>query len=241
MSSFADTIPRSNPEPGPPRTGRLALAFQDTLTATVRLRTNRQAVADAAAFRSHLKRLIGQADQEARRSGYAGEYVKLAVFAVIAFIDESVLASPQPSFADWPRRPLQEEVFGEHMGGEVFFDNLRRLVASQDTEDLADLLEVYQLCMLLGFQGRYSRENGGELRSMMSAVSDKIVRIRGASGELSPAWTLPNDEVTPESQDPWIRRLGLVGLAIFALAAVLWVIYRLVLGSGAADLQALVG
>jgi type VI secretion system protein ImpK len=223
------------------RRGFLALAFQDALTATVRLRAGRQAAADASSFRSHLKRLLNQADQEARAAGYPGQYAKLAMFAVIAFIDESVLGSGQPTFADWPRQPLQEEVFGEHMGGEVFFDNLRRLMGSQDSEELADVLEVYLLCLLLGFQGRYSRESGGELGSLTSALSDKIVRIRGASGELSPRWSIPHDEVAPESRDPWINRLGLAALLLFALAAVMWIIFRLALGSGANDLQSLVG
>src|SRR5512147_412863 len=106
------------------RRGTLALALQEALTAVVRLRANRQTAADAESFRAHLKQLLASADDQARRSGYDQGSVKRAIYAVTVFLDESVLNSSQPMFADWPRKPLQEEIFGGHMGGEVFFQNL---------------------------------------------------------------------------------------------------------------------
>ena len=50
-------------------------------------------------------------------AGYSAEDVKLAGFALVAFLDESVLASGNPVFADWPAKPLQEELFGTHVAG----------------------------------------------------------------------------------------------------------------------------
>ena len=132
-------------EQGHRRHGELALALQEVLTATVRLRANRQVAADAESFRRHIKHVLAASEESARRAGYAGEDVKLALFAVVAFLDESVLNSAQPMFADWPRKPLQEEIFGGHMGGESFFRHLHQLLARQDADDLADVLEVFQL------------------------------------------------------------------------------------------------
>src|SRR3712207_2923562 len=104
-----------------PRRGQLALTLQEAFTAVVRLRSNRQVAANVEAFRAQMKQVLAAAEQEARRIGYAGDDVRYALFALIAFIDESVLNSSQPMFADWGRRPLQEEVFGGHTGGELFF------------------------------------------------------------------------------------------------------------------------
>jgi type VI secretion system protein ImpK len=101
--------------------GDLALALQEAFTVAVRLRAGRQVAADATSFRAHIKQLLGAADQRARAAGYDGDTVKLAVYAFIALLDESVLTSGQPMFAEWARQPLQEEVFGEHMAGENFF------------------------------------------------------------------------------------------------------------------------
>jgi type VI secretion system protein ImpK len=203
------------------RRGVLALALQEPLTATERLRANRQSATDAPAFRSHIKQLLSAAHEEARRAGYAGEDIKLAIYAVVAFLDESALNSHHPAFAEWPRQPLQEELFGGHMGGETFFQNLQTLLGGQDTDDLADVLEVYQLCLLLGFQGRYGGAGPNEVRAWTTAVADKLARIRGGPQTLSPGWALPGEEVIPIPRDPWVRPLGYTALAVFAVSAFL--------------------
>ncbi len=43
--------------------------------------------------------------------------IQLSFSAVVAFLDESVLTLQSPIFADWPQRPLQEELFGHHQDG----------------------------------------------------------------------------------------------------------------------------
>src|SRR5881396_3208232 len=134
---------------GAPRRGLLAVALQEVLTAIGRVRANHQSVTDAATFRNHVKQLLSGAHEEARRAGYASEDVKLAIYAIVMFLDESILNSPLPALAGWSRKPLQEELFGEHMGGEVFFENLRTMIGLQDAEELVDVLEVYQLWLHL--------------------------------------------------------------------------------------------
>ena len=57
--------------------------------------------------------------------------MRLATFAVVAFLDESILNSNNPLFADWPRMPLQEELFGVHTAGEMFFNCIDRLMAKE--------------------------------------------------------------------------------------------------------------
>jgi type VI secretion system protein ImpK len=222
------------------RTENLALMLQEVLTAIVRLRSNRQAVSDANSFRIHMREALKLADQEARKRGYNSDAIQLAVFAVVAFLDESILNSRNPLFADWPRKPLQEELFGTHMAGEVFFQNLQKLLGQTDSQELADLLEVYYLCVLLGFGGRYSMGNKGDLRSIMDAVGEKIRRIRGYSPDLSPAWMLPKEAARLTSGDPWVRRLGIAAIGCAALALLLFVIFKFSLGSGISDLRALV-
>ena len=207
--------------PGSPallrRHENLALIFQEILVGSERLRTGRQTVADPAAFRQQVIDALKTADQQARNQGYAAEDIKLAIFAVVAFVDESVLNLRLPVFADWPRRPLQEELFGHHVAGEIFFKNLQELLGKSDSQDLADLLEVYLMCLLLGFAGRYSLGDRGELRAITDATNEKIRRIRGSAAMLSPgvgasAGSAPkagNRSAGPKDRD---RRRGMPGL-----------------------------
>ena len=88
-------------------------------------------------------------------------------------LDESILNSRNPLFADWSRKPLQEEMFGIHIAGETFFQYAQQLLARPDSPEAADLLEVYYLCLLLGYCGRYSVGDRGELQAVKDAMAAK--------------------------------------------------------------------
>ncbi len=215
----------------------LALIYQEVLTAITRLRANRQNVDDAQVFRTHLRSALAAAEQDAMGAGYGPEDVRLATFAVVAFLDESALNSGNPVFADWPRLPLQEEMFGHHMAGEIFFQNIEKLLARPDTHVTADVLELYQLGLLLGYKGRYSLAGVELLRPIIESVAEKIRRIRGMSKELSPGWAAPKDTVNVTAPDTWVKKLMVITVASVVLALVLFGVYKLMLSSGVSDLK----
>jgi type VI secretion system protein ImpK len=209
----------------------LALIFQEVLTAIERLRGNRQGVNDAEAFRHHTREALKNAAAAGLAAGYNADDVRLATFAAVAFLDESVLNSQNPIFADWLRKPLQEELFNVHIAGETFFQNLQQLLGRNDSADLADVLEIHHLCMLLGFCGRYSAGNRGELGQIMNMTGEKIRRIRGPFGPLSPNWA-PPPEKARTAADPWVRKLGIIAAVCAGLMIFLFVLYKIVLNSG---------
>ena len=221
----------------PVGSGRLALILQELLTATARLRADRQAVPDAAAFRSQLMELVRRADQESASAGYAPADARLGIFAAVALLDESALNSRQPALADWARRPLQEELFGGHMGGEWFFQHVEQLLARPDSPALLDLLEVHHLCLQLGFRGRYGADDRGALHAVASRLDERVSRVRGTPGDLVPAWRPPNDAVA--ARDPWIPRLVIGLAASVVLAAALWGVAAFSLRGSARGLDAL--
>jgi type VI secretion system protein ImpK len=234
------TAPADAPSRIPPQRGRLAYALQDAFTVTVRLRTGRQVATDAGQFRTRMKSLLASSDREARQAGYSADYVKRAVYAFVAFLDESVLNSHQAMFSDWARQPLQEEIFGDHMAGETFFRHLHDLLGRQDAEELADTLEVYHLCLLLGFRGRFGSVEHGELRALVAEVGDKIRRIRQGAEPLAPAWALP-PEVPVPPRDPWLRTFGVVAGGSFVAALALWGLFTWLLSGSIGGLETLAG
>ena len=223
--------------PTAPRTDNLALIFQEVLTAIVWLRSNRQELSDAESFRYSIREAIKAAIQEARNhGGYNAEDIKMATLALVGFLDESVLNLRNPMFADWPRKPLQEELFGIHMAGEIFFRNLEQLMGRPDSADLADLLEVHYLCLLLGYGGRYSIGGKGELQGITTATGDRIKRIRGASYD--PFMQLLDEpEVVKATEDPWVKKLLIVAAACFVLVLALFLTFKIVLGSSAHEVS----
>jgi type VI secretion system protein ImpK len=213
----------------------LALAFQEVFTAIVRLRYNRQSVPSSEAFRAHIKQALRVSEQEARSGGYNSEDVKQAMFALVAFLDESALGCRNPAFSDWARLPLQAELYGHQLAGEVFFQELQKTLNRSDSLETTDLLEVYYLCLLLGFKGRYAA--GGDLRAIMAGIQEKIRRVRGPSGALSPRGAIPSEAVRLTQSDPWVRRLAIAAIGSSLLAVTLFVVFKLLLISGVSELS----
>jgi type VI secretion system protein ImpK len=96
------------------------------------------------------------------------------------------------------------------------------------------MLEVYYLCLLLGFKGRYAA--GGDLRSIMASAKEKICRARGPSSALSPQGGVPAEAVRLVQSDPWIRNLALGAVASSLVALVAFLIFKFMLTSGASEL-----
>jgi type VI secretion system protein ImpK len=201
------------------KTNNLALAFQEVFTVILRTRFFVQHVENAESFRATLRKMISAAVKDASAMGYSDEASKMAIYAMIGFLDESVLNSKDPTFADWARRPLQEEMFGGHVAGELFFRNVTELLNRPESAEVADVLELHALCLLLGYRGRFAFGDASEIHSILHRIREKIARIRGAYALFRPAET-PAAPPAPK-RDPWVRRLALTAilLAVFTLLA----------------------
>jgi type VI secretion system protein ImpK len=220
------------------RSENLALIYQELFTVIVRVRSNRQATRDAESFRANMRNALKSAEQASLARGYNAQDTRLASFAAVALLDESILNSRNPVFADWARKPLQEELFGGHVAGELFFQSLDRLLGGKDSNELADLLEVYELCLLLGYRGRYGMSGPEALRGYKEAIAEKIRRTRGAAGPFSRGWANALQAAPVRRRDPWIRRLVIAAVAAAILAIALFVGFKLSLHSGVADITA---
>jgi len=190
--------------------------------------------------------------EQAKALGYSDEANQLSVFAVVSLLDESVLKLQSPAFADWAQRPMQEEMFGHNRAGEVFFDNLRTLLARQDSLETADCLEVYCLCMLLGFKGKYAlaasitsyvsgqgngqwgQRPGGEIQTLIRQAREKIDRIRGQISFLPDA---PAPQVKQiATVDPWSRALGIAAVVLFIITLLAFGGFWFALSTGASHI-----
>jgi type VI secretion system protein ImpK len=218
------------------RAASLASTFQGVLTAVVRVRFRLQQVQEAQAFRAQIRQSLHSTMHQARALGYSSESVQTAVFAAVAFLDESILNLQDLVFTDWSRRPLQEELFGGHLAGETFFLNLRAYLAQQDSAEVADVLELHCLCLLMGYRGRYALGDSGELYSMLRQSRERINRIRGEA-QLMPRFQPAPVAAGRSGPDRWSRRLMWAACILAGLALVAFSGYSIELASDASALQ----
>lgn len=218
---------------------RLALLYEGILTAIVRVQTRRQQVDDIEAFRSRMKQALREISDAAARRGYSADDVREANFAVVAFLDETILTSQESGSTQWAGKSLGEELFDQRSAGELFFKRLETLRANRDSPELAEVLEVYYLCLLLGYEGKFAGGAKAELQLLMTNLRERIERIFGRNAEFSPDAVLP-DEALPSAVsvvDPLNRQITMFAIAALLLAILCFVGFSLQLSSKSADVE----
>lgn len=155
-------------QPAPAREARSLVDLLYEGCYMIFLLRNGQAPTEAAAFRERVRQFLVGFERGAQRLGAPAEDAYLSKFAFCALVDEVVLNADFRIRDDWERRPLQLEFFGEQLAGERFFEYLERL--RQAGAPRVQVLEVYHLCLLLGFQGRYLLEGPEKLAYMTARL-----------------------------------------------------------------------
>ncbi|MFN0062488.1 MAG: DotU family type IV/VI secretion system protein [Myxococcaceae bacterium] len=166
-----------------------------------------------------------------KEAGYSQGDIQDMAYALVALADELGLSQSDAIRDFWMSRPLQFHFFKENQAGEGFF---QRLGAIQRDSSRVDVLQVYYLCLLFGFQGRY-RVRGGELElfNLTEAVGKELVRARRANAEvLSPHGARPSEVLTsPGQSGPLLAWSG----AALGIALLLFGGLRLGLGASASN------
>lgn len=133
--------------------------------------------------------LLSEFQSRATRSGYGPELVDAARYALVALIDERVMSLDAPIRDSWASSPLQIRLFEAFNAGEAFFERLATF-RNPGSPDRADVLEVFHLCLCLGFKGRYGDPSLADARNqLVQQVANDIRAARGGvNAPLSPAW-----------------------------------------------------
>jgi type VI secretion system protein ImpK len=163
-------------------------------------------------LRQRVRGLLERMEREARKAGLSQTDIRLAVFALVAFLDETIIASEWNRKEDWLTRPLQLELFDRFDAGEEFFSNLERLRRSP--QENMSLLRIYYLCMALGFRGKYQILEREKIRQLIEEVYAEIAGFKG-----KPVQHLsPHGNRRDEIVDVVVREVPGWVAAVFALA-----------------------
>ena len=222
-------MPATNPPPNAAlgsNTENLALLYQAVLTAVVRLQTGRMRLDDPHAFRKMTENLYDAIRKEAGARFYSAQDIDDADCATAALLDETVRKFLDPGQGWWaPLRP----------GGESLFDRLNAIWGRGESAYLADVLEVYYLCILLGYEGPYAGRPG-DLEPWKEQLRVQIESRRGAQPALSPTgrldWNqdLSNPASPPVPAPPAAPRTSatwkITGALCLALAGVSWIVLK---------------
>ena len=133
-----------------------------------------------------LRKLIGYYldlfEKNCKAIGIQPDSILETKYALVALIDETVLSVPGICRDYWFTRPLQLDLFGDNIAGEEFYNKLQKMLL--EIERKKDVLEIYYICLSLGFEGRYKLYNAEERVSIMEELGRKVRRtkMRSSSG-----------------------------------------------------------
>jgi type VI secretion system protein ImpK len=194
---------------------------------------------DVRSIHQRYDELLREFDAEGRRAGYEVAQVRLAMFALVAFIDELVLTSAHAVKKTWSDQPLQLTYFNENSAGEEFYVRLEAARRGESTRDV-DVQEAFYLCLSLGFHGRYAGSSRAEKqrRSLMEQLAAEIRSRRGATAaSLSPPW--PHAiRAASEHLGERVRSVWAIPLMVGACLLILLVVWNVLLYQAAATAAA---
>jgi type VI secretion system protein ImpK len=127
---------------------------------------------NASALRSKVFEMFERFERNARSSGIENEKIRYAKFALAAFIDETIIGSSWEHKDEWLSEPLQISMFDTFNAGEEFFSNLSTL--RQRSGSNKEVLEVYYLCLTLGFKGKYQLQSPESLRRIADDLNMEL-------------------------------------------------------------------
>jgi len=145
---------------------------------------NGSAPQDHTEFQSRMTRFLDDFGRNARRKGASADDIDASKYAFCAAVDEIILRSPFAIRDAWEMKPLQLILFGDQLAGENFFNRLDAL-RTRSSEHI-EALEVFHMCLLLGFQGRYILEGSEKLGYLTSRLGDEIAHMKGRRPGFAP-------------------------------------------------------
>jgi len=146
---------------------------------------------DAEILRQKIDEQFRALETKARQADVPQEDVQQAKYGIAAFIDEMILTSSWPLKESWADKPLQIAYFNDFSAGEEFYNKIDTLRGAKKNA----VLEVYYLCLALGFRGKYVDLQGMEKKKVL--MDTMLREMRGAApapgtATLSPSWQPPD-------------------------------------------------
>lgn len=158
-----------------------------------------------------MRSFVDRGMRRAAEVGFAQQDVQDIGYALVALTDEVVMSKGGELRDYWLPRSLQLQLFNTNVAGEGFFNNLQNL---RHDSSRMEVLKVYYLCLLFGFQGQY-RVRGGEIE--LASITEEVGGILTRGGMIGDAALAPHAARPQENLGGVRSQMPLVYVAIAAL------------------------
>lgn len=160
----------------------------------------------------------------AQQHTYQEKTILATRFALCAFIDERIEFQLGEHKTAWQPHLMLQRFHGTKDGGDQFYILLER--SSIDSAGYIDLLEIFYLCLALGYQGKYSTlDHGFIIRE--NKVNKLYQTIRQQRGDFSKNVLIGDgNQADPTPNTTPIKQVhkGVIAISMFAIFVVFLII-----------------
>ncbi|KMQ52335.1 type VI secretion system protein ImpK [Chitinispirillum alkaliphilum] len=207
----------------------------DILLIVIKMR-EAEDLGETSALRKLILYYIKEFDKNCAVMGVDKQTVEYVKYALIAVLDETVLSIPGQARDFWVVNPMQLELFGDNIAGREFYNKLDKLMSTADKH--RDALEVYYLCLSLGFYGKYKLGNTEEREEIITNLAKILVKCGKAQFDtLSPhayRFSLKNRKTSVKKA--FFLPLWAIGTAMAGVTFAAWFVMRFVSGNNVATI-----
>lgn len=138
-----------------------------------------------AALRESARSALQRLEQNVKKAGVDYDNFQHAKYALVAFLDETCGTVRWSNAEAWKRNPMQFELYQHYDAGEQFFERLAFL--RKDIGKYLEALEVYYLCLTLGFKGKYQLVGREQLLQLQDQLHREVKSVvHHHTGKLAP-------------------------------------------------------
>jgi type VI secretion system protein ImpK len=168
-----------------------------------------------------MRSFVDRAMRRASELGFAQQDVQDIGYALVALTDEVVMSKGGELRDYWLPRSLQLQLFNTNVAGEGFFNNLQNL---RHDPSRMEVLKVYYLCLLFGFQGQY-RVRGGEIE--LASIVEEVGNTLSRAGMVGDTTLAPHAARPQENLGGARSHMPLVLISIAAVVVSLGIYFGL--------------
>ena len=178
-------------------------------------------------LRRRIATLLEEMDRRGAEAKIPKRDLEDAHYAIVAFIDEQLFRSSWSGRQQWMLEPLQLTYFNENTAGDGFFQRVEAL-----EKERPHVLQIYYLCLALGFQGKYAVKNGDGLSALIEKLGAILGRQLPATDLVSPHGISPDTRRGRASREAPVL---LIGAGVITLAVVVFFGLRVALSTSSSD------
>ncbi len=158
-----------------------------------------------------MRSFIDRGMRRASELGFSQQDVQDIGYALVGLTDELVMSKGGELRDYWLPRSLQLQLFNTNVAGEGFFNNLQNL---RNDPSRMEVLKVYYLALLFGFQGKY-RVRGGEIE--LASIVEDVGSVLSRAGMVGETMLAPHAARPQENLGGVRSHMPLVWISIAAV------------------------